>query len=213
MTDNGWGAESDPKKVVAEYFKAVKAAKTKMVKLQMEIAAIVAARPIGELLKCTDAAALGFLQRELRELTDVADEAYKSAGNGLDAIRRNVLPQVMESLGIELLKVKGLGRIELAPDMFASQKKEGVILMPPQDDNGNDIIGELDADGNPTKADWDSVGVHEWLARIGAGDLVTDTVNASSLKALLRRRMKDGKDVPEALFAVTPFTYSKIVKA
>lgn len=54
---------------------------------------------------------------------------------------------------------------------------------------------------------------YQWLEDHGHGDLVTETVNAASLKALLRRMMRDGQEIPEDIFKVTPFTRASITKA
>ena len=52
----------------------------------------------------------------------------------------------------------------------------------------------------------------KWLEESGHGDMITETVNASSLKALLRRLIRDGKEVPEVIYKVTPFTRASITK-
>lgn len=54
---------------------------------------------------------------------------------------------------------------------------------------------------------------YRWLTDHGLGDLVTETVNASSLKAVIRRRMRDGEEVPEGVFKISPFTRASITKA
>jgi hypothetical protein len=53
----------------------------------------------------------------------------------------------------------------------------------------------------------------KWLESSGHGDMITETVNASSLKALLRRLIRDGKEIPEAIYRVTPFTRASITKS
>lgn len=53
----------------------------------------------------------------------------------------------------------------------------------------------------------------EWLMESGHGDLISETVNASSLKALLRRMLRDGKEVPESVYKVTPFSRASITKS
>lgn len=52
---------------------------------------------------------------------------------------------------------------------------------------------------------------YEWLEANGHGNLVTETVNAASLAALLRRYLRDGKTVPESVFKITPFIRASIV--
>jgi hypothetical protein len=51
---------------------------------------------------------------------------------------------------------------------------------------------------------------YDWLEFNGHGDLITQTVNAASLSALVRRYLREGKTVPESVFKVTPFTRASI---
>ena len=59
----------------------------------------------------------------------------------------------------------------------------------------------------------DKEGSFEWLMDNGHGDLISETVNASSLKALLRRMLRDGKEVPDEVYKVTPFSRASITKS
>jgi hypothetical protein len=52
----------------------------------------------------------------------------------------------------------------------------------------------------------------EWLAENGHEDLISETVNASSLKALIRRMLRDGIEIPEDVYQVTPFSRATITK-
>jgi hypothetical protein len=52
----------------------------------------------------------------------------------------------------------------------------------------------------------------EWLEEIGSGDLISSTVNAQSLKALIRRRLVAGNDVPQDIFDVSTFTRASVTK-
>lgn len=51
---------------------------------------------------------------------------------------------------------------------------------------------------------------YHWLEANGHKDLISRTVNAASLAALLRRYMRDGKEIPEPVFKVTPFCRASI---
>lgn len=53
---------------------------------------------------------------------------------------------------------------------------------------------------------------YAWLEENDHGDLVTETVNASTLKALLSRMIRDGKEVPEDIFKISPFDRASITK-
>jgi hypothetical protein len=43
--------------------------------------------------------------------------------------------------------------------------------------------------------------------------MITETYNASSLKALFRRMISEGVDIPDDIFNVQPFIRASIVKA
>jgi len=51
---------------------------------------------------------------------------------------------------------------------------------------------------------------YAWLEENGHDDLITETVNASSLSALIRRKMRDGLEVPGEIFKVKPITRASI---
>lgn len=52
----------------------------------------------------------------------------------------------------------------------------------------------------------------QYLRDTGYEDMIKPTVNASTLKALLRRLLKEGVDIP-GCYEVTPFSRASIVKA
>ena len=58
----------------------------------------------------------------------------------------------------------------------------------------------------------DQQAVFMWLEENDMNDMVTETVNSSSLKSMIRRRMKAGEEVPDDLFKVTPFTRANLTK-
>lgn len=51
---------------------------------------------------------------------------------------------------------------------------------------------------------------YRWLEEHGHDDLINETVNASSLAGLIRRKMRDGEEVPEEIFKVSPITRASI---
>ena len=52
----------------------------------------------------------------------------------------------------------------------------------------------------------------QWLRDMDLADMVTETYNASSMKALVRRLIEQGVEIPEFM-NVTPFIRASIVKA
>lgn len=52
----------------------------------------------------------------------------------------------------------------------------------------------------------------DWLEETNNGDVIQESVNASTLKALLRRTMKSGGVIPADSVEITPFTRASIRK-
>jgi hypothetical protein len=101
----------------------------------------------------------------------------------LDDIRVRKIPTMMESLGLKNVTFEGLGRVQLASDLYLSTKE-----------------------GKKEEA-------MQWLRDMGHQGMITESYNASSMKALVRRLLVDGAEVPDHLFKITPFTRASIVKA
>jgi NAD-specific glutamate dehydrogenase len=111
------------------------------------------------------------------------EEELKTVNIKLDTLRLKKIPELMESLEVKNATFAGLGRVQLAADIYASTvagKKEDAM---------------------------------QWLRDCGYSDMITETYNASSLKALFRRQLKEGILPPDDIFTVTPFTRASIVKA
>ena len=121
--------------------------------------------------------------KDLQERKDNLESQLKEINKDLDRIRTVVIPEVMESLGVRNATFEGVGRVQLASDLYASTRegmKESAI---------------------------------QWLQDCGYEGMIVSTYNASSLKALFRRMIADGAEVPDDIFNVTPFTRASIVKA
>jgi hypothetical protein len=101
----------------------------------------------------------------------------------LDELRLKKIPELMESLGVKTATFAGLGRVQTASDLYASTRK-----------------------GEKPNA-------MQWLRDCGYEGMITETYNSSSLKALFRRLIVDGADIPEEIFNVQPFVRASIVKA
>jgi hypothetical protein len=101
----------------------------------------------------------------------------------LDELRLRKIPDLMASLEVKTTTFTGLGRVQLAADLYAST-----------------ISGQKEA-------------AMRWLRDCGYGDMIKPTVNASSLKALFRQQIKAGAMPPDDIFKITPFTRASLVKA
>jgi hypothetical protein len=123
---------------------------------------------------------------------------------------RSALPAIMADAGMSSTNVADPDgtsyRFVLNDDISVSVKKDTVIQMPVMNDDGRELTEEEAAELgiDPT------VGVtySDWLARIGKESLIQETVNASSLKAALKKIIKDGKiTIPAQLFEIKPSNY------
>jgi hypothetical protein len=101
----------------------------------------------------------------------------------LDELRLKKIPELMESLGVKTATFAGLGRVQTAADLYASTRK-----------------------GEKPNA-------MQWLRDCGYEGMIIETYNASSLKALFRRMLVDGAEIPDEIFNVQPFVRASIVKA
>lgn len=129
-----------------------------------------------------DLRALCVEMKALQNRKEEIDEAAKQTNIELDEIRLKKIPEMMETLGVKNATFEGLGRVQLATDLYCSTK-----------------AGQKDA-------------AMQWLRDCGYEDMVTETYNASSMKALVRRLIGDGTEIPEFL-NVNPFIRASIVKA
>ncbi len=121
--------------------------------------------------------------RELEASKDELEEQLKSVNRSLDELRLKKIPELMETLELRNATFAGVGRVQLASDLYASNRE-----------------GQKEA-------------AMQWLRDCGYEGMITETYNASSLKALFRRQMADGVTPPEDIFSVTPFIRASIVKS
>jgi len=119
---------------------------------------------------------------EMRKAKDRAEAELKTINAEYDFVRHILVPEMFERDGIENLAVAGVGRVSLTSDLRVSI-----------------------ASGAKEQA-------YRFLDDVGKGDIITTTVNASTLKAVVKSMILQGDEVPEDLFKVTPFTRASITK-
>jgi hypothetical protein len=133
-------------------------------------------------LRTTDIQNLAMIQRDLKTTLDAIGPAKSEIQKVFDFVRIGVMPERMDEESLDSMTVTGVGRVTLTADVFASVKKDMKPL------------------------------AFEWLGDHGHGDLIQPTLNASSLKALAKRMLKDGDPLPEDYFNVSPVTRASITK-
>lgn len=110
-----------------------------------------------------------------REDYEALDEVRKSLGKALENLNRVTLPEMMEEKDTKTITIDSLRRRFTKSLRVSCSIVEG---------------GKNDA--------------YEWLRANGAGALITETVNSSTLSSFAKSRVQDeGKDLPETLFKLT----------
>ncbi len=126
------------------------------------------------------------LAQKLKDMKSELDDlsAQKSElQKQYDFLSISVLPDRMDEEGIETLKIKNVGRLQASSDIRCNV---------PAKNKG---------------------AVQEWLREHGHGSMISETVNASTLKAFVKEMMKEGKEWPEDLLNVLPYSRATVVKA
>ena len=121
--------------------------------------------------------------KELQGQKDKLETELSDINKELDVIRTKKIPELMESMELRNVTIEGLGRVQLAADIYASTRE-----------------GQKET-------------AMTWLRDCGYADMITETYNAASIKALFRRMIADGADLPDDIFNVQPFIRASIVKA
>jgi len=118
----------------------------------------------------------------LQKAKEDAEDVLKRINAEFDFLRITKVPTKMEDDGVDKITISGVGRVSLTADMHVS-----------------------------IKADMKEK-FYEWLRDNGRTDLISETVNASTLKAAVKGMYKAGEEVPEDLLNVSPFTRASITK-
>ena len=120
--------------------------------------------------------------KALQASKEEAEEQVKALNVSLDELRLKLIPEMMDQLEVKNATFEGVGRVQLAADLYCST-----------------------AAGRKDEA-------MLWLRDCGYDEMITETYNATSMKALVRRLIEAGIEVPDFM-NVTPFIRASIVKA
>ena len=122
-------------------------------------------------------------QADLKTLLDNSKDVRSELNKTYEFLRTNIIPMRMDDDGLDSITVTGVGRVNLQADVYASI-----------------VTGQKEA-------------AFEWLEENELGDMIVENVNAQTLKAFARRRVKEGDLLPDTLFNVTPYTFAKITRS
>lgn len=117
---------------------------------------------------------LGREMEAVRAELDAAKDKKTQLQKQYDYIVKNVMPRKMEEAGVSSFKLVSGKGIRINDDMYVSSRK----------DQQPDLF--------------------QWLNDNGSGDMIIETVNASSLKAFVKTCIKEGREYPSDLINVKP---------
>lgn len=217
--DEGWGGDSLEKvaeQKVQKFTEDLRSLTERASQLLIDFRTAQAALPYAIALKHKDLKDHALLQIAAQRIKEVLEELQSMAEGAFDMQRKSILPKLMDDSEMDLIRLPGVGRVELRHDAYVtSVKPDGPPpeVPPPNGElpKGYLFLPELDDDGNEVEGTAVAVDYKEWLARNGLGDLIQDTVNASSLKAAIKKKQKDGVIVPTELFNVTPNSFAVVI--
>jgi hypothetical protein len=119
---------------------------------------------------------------DLRIQKESLEAEVKRINEVYDFLRITKIPTVMTDEGIDRISVKGVGRVSITADMHVSIKADKKEAF------------------------------YTWLRDNGRTDLISETVNPSTLKASVKKMYKDGEIPPEDLLNISPFERASITK-
>lgn len=119
------------------------------------------------------------LMQHLQDNVEQLAKRKAALQSAFDFLRLTKIPEIMDEMGAKSVNLDGIGRVTLTADAYVNVVK----------DNREELYG--------------------WLTDNGFADLITETVNASTLKAWAIRRLKAGEELPPVV-NVTPFTRAAI---
>lgn len=118
----------------------------------------------------------------LKQERDALVEEAKIKYARIEEISKFDLPQLMEEDGVSNITVEGVGRVNLRGDLYASVNS----------DHKDEAF--------------------EWLRNTGKESLITEVVNASTLKAAAKQWIINGEPIPPECFVITPYTAAVLTR-
>lgn len=118
----------------------------------------------------------------LRERLDAAAKEKTDIQKLYDFLTISIVPDRMDDEGVENVKIKGVGRLQVKTDIRCSCP-----------------VGNKEA-------------LHSWLAENNHGALIKPLVSAPTLKAFVKEQLKQGGNYPDSLLKIEPYSRATVVK-
>lgn len=140
------------------------------------------AKALGEMDTRNSYVELATAMTVAKETIDALSRAQKELTEKYDLLREKVIPEKMEAEQLSTVTLPALGRLTVGARLRVSTKA--------------DCKHEL----------------KQWFRDNGYADLVTETINSSTLAAWYKEQLEAGNDVPEDLLNVYAFQQASLTK-
>jgi hypothetical protein len=145
---------------------------------------------------------------DVNELKDVLPEmTYKEAAQYLDALEGDL--QHFKDLTNKLRELKDHLTIKCIPEKLDEDGMANVTVIM---DDGTKRRWQTRADIRCSVLASHRQDLYHWLDEHGHESLITETVNASTLKAFLKEEMKAGRPIPTEYLSLHPYEQASLVK-
>ncbi len=123
------------------------------------------------------AASFKSLREKHADLKEQAADIWKE----VDYLRMTAIPELMEEMGIDTVKLTDIGRISLQTQASCSTLDKNKLM--------------------------------DWLREHDSEDIISDTINSSTLKSFVMHRIADGEEIPpDDIIKFKPFQVATITK-
>lgn len=112
------------------------------------------------------------------------------------------LDEYLDNLGKYLHAELDVLRLQLIPEAMEKENLESPVNVAG--------VGRVSLTGDLYVGVNDKIEFYKWLHENNLGDLITESVNSSTLKAWAKGRIKEGKPLPNDLLKLTPITRASI---
>ncbi len=124
----------------------------------------------------------GKILSDLEDRIIAVDSLLKELKSVADLLTTKLIPDLMAGMCLDRARLSGIGEIKMCVDLYCSI---------------------------PAAAREEA---KQWLSSHGFGDLITETVNASTLRAWAKEQLLNGEEIPDDLFRIFPVTKVKLTR-
>lgn len=119
--------------------------------------------------------------KDLRDKHSSIKEQAAEVWSEVDYLRMTAIPEMMEEMGIDTVKLTDIGRISTTVQASCSTVNKDALI--------------------------------NWLVEHEFGEIVSETVNSSTLKSFVMNQIRDGKEIPDdTIIKFSPYTVATITK-